>query len=438
MKNVGLFYLLLLPNIFSCQKNTDIIIPETIVNNVEVVEIELNGVVRPYHLGEWRHYTPIQDVTVSLVYDNIILDEVNTDLNGSYFFAPQPVPLEGAHIVIEASGFFPNIQKIYPPDSYLSEIILLPNMFQNLNSLNDYIPEQKVSISGKIHESDLAPPQDALTIYAVNEAQEIIGYCRPNSDIIDFSLTTIANQSVTLMFHNVCGVFDTIQLGVLTEDIVLDDILYEQTIEWIEINGQVADCNNESFTGYLNFHYNERTNFFNSGFRSGGRFGSSWINACEIEGTQVLVSFVDYDYDFVGFTTVPYTAGQDISVDINECETNQTYFRYTLDGGMLVNDPSFTFVNIIENEGVYFFVDRSGSCDIGGKFAESTTGTVSSGNMLFRTIGGVGVEQAAKDLPFNILSNDGDYIQGTFSGTLLDDQEYSLGQIEGSFKAKIF
>ncbi|MEM7298935.1 MAG: hypothetical protein AAF391_11790 [Bacteroidota bacterium] len=116
MKNLGFFYVLLLLSVSACQENIDTVTDTTILTQTEVVEMELTGRVEPHYLQQ--KFTPVQDVTVSLVHNDVVIDEVNTNGFGTYYFESQPIPVEGAYVVIEAPGFFPNIRKIVPSEPY--------------------------------------------------------------------------------------------------------------------------------------------------------------------------------------------------------------------------------------------------------------------------------------------------------------------------------
>ena len=111
--NYLLFILVLLCS--ACQPNEDVTTVDVrTLESVEVTEVELKGhVTEPFSLYSGvANLLHIHNATVQLIYEEEVLEEVQTNEQGRYAFSPQIVPIEGAYLVATAPGYYPNSFKI--------------------------------------------------------------------------------------------------------------------------------------------------------------------------------------------------------------------------------------------------------------------------------------------------------------------------------------
>ena len=134
-------------------------------------------------------------------------------------------------------------------------------------------------------------------------------------------------------------------------------------------------------------------------------------------------------------TIIDYVSGTTPTFDMTVCEVDDTYIKYTLGNAPEVTGDFFTFANILSDDEL---VIKQHGLTLGPNISfvcsGSTLGSHTS-NVFFYD--GIPIVLGGYQINTTITMNDGEFLEGTFNGEVFDENEESLGILDGSFRARI-
>lgn len=446
MKNATIGFLLITLFLFSCQNQDSIITEEVLPVSEAATIITIKGKIteRFSSFSPYLVEQQLNNVSVKLMHEGIMLDEVNTDGYGKYAFDEQLVPLDEAYLIFEAPGFYKNVAKLDSFETYNSfNNILLRKTFEGLNG--DAISDEGsyIRLITEPANGDFLVPTFLIT----NANDELIGANQQYVETSFFEITTLANEP--LYFHHLteCGM-QTIEMGPFSEDTNITPflegfILDNKDRETIKVN--VFDCTGLALNGTDFKTFYKRGDLTSYGTNSSGTNNNPLtpgkLNCLIDEHPTTLVSIVTQNPRKYAETTIDYTSGQD-EVDINICEDDDTYLNYSVNGGTEIEPNLFTYANILPNGNLILKqtdpVYPEGT-HIAFQIFDSTQGSTTNGEVLFNNQleGKIDVIIVGQNINVEINLNDGVFIEGTFSGEVYNALENSLGELSGSFRARL-
>ncbi len=436
MKYINLSFLIIALFLTACQNedtiSSDVILPTPIA--VTVVDMEIvGGVNEPGSLSHWTLRNQVlHNVSVKLMFDGVAIDEVNTDERGWFKFNEQAVPVEGAYLLFESSEYYNNVVKVDTITGTPFSTNLIRNNFPEVTG-------EAVSGGGPYIKLK-ATLQDNLSgvkyFYITNASDELIGTAQSYNDFAGFEITTLANEP--LFLHYVIDCFDigTIDLGSFSQDTDLG-ILLDQSYNFDR------DLGGEFFTAYdcSGTQLDDISIFF----QIDGMTIHSWGNAgfghwnCNFEiDPAMVVTVATQNPRKYGEVLINYVAGQDNLSDITVCQDDDTYLNYSIGGGATIEPDIFTYANILSDGRLLLKQkdkDYDNGTDISFEISDANVGTNILGDAIW--YGAQGVILGGPNLSISITLNDGDFIEGTFNGTAYNPFETSLGNLSGSFRARL-
>ena len=219
-------YILLLFSfiLFSCEPDPEKEI-EDLLDSVET--ITLNHIIRvidfPNAYG-WIHNRNIHNSNVKIMYEDLILDEINTDEDGLFKFDEQEVPVEGAFLLIETPGYCTTVLKI---DSTINEtytIFLMDEEFPDITGSAYDGDETYINITGG--NFDISHAQSVNFMYITNTSGIFMSADRELNN--RFAFAVLPNEELLLHYTNNCGEYATRELGSFTEDTDIGELLDEE------------------------------------------------------------------------------------------------------------------------------------------------------------------------------------------------------------------
>ncbi len=432
----------------ACQKNSDVTNTLTGTPSSEPIStIDLSwwaNVEERESFRQWNDihtYNYIHNVSVKLMFTGDVLWESNTNETGGFRFPEQPVPAEGAYFLFEAPGYYNNVVKVEGESIPKWQVHMMRETFPDINGEVLTDAESYIVLTGQLQEGTRLRE---TWFYITNADNELLGTCMVGPEFPTFYMTTLPNQELFLHYNVACG-GGVIPLGSFSEskDIgnLLDesfDFSYDRDQVYLD---NVTDCSSGTKLYGYDLFYKED----NLTFQAGGNSGFH-LRDCQPMEHPVLISVATQNprkYVELIFT---HTPGQRFDVpDQKVCEDDDTFLKYTV-GGSAAGGDVFTFANI-QPDGQMVIKQAQSSLTDENKFSivfdGSATGSHKSNvNVVIRKynssngwsyINSLGGYQ----LNSTITMNDEEFVEGTFSGEVMDTEEVSLGNLEGTFRARI-
>lgn len=253
----------------------------------------------------------------------------------------------------------------------------------------------------------------------------------PKDKELKFTIS-LASNCANILYQETLGPFSS---DVTLPAFVVDPSIVPNIVE-VNIKGRVVDCNgNVSPNSYLKIG-TASINFVYEPVEADGTFDFT-IRLCDVYQTFNVNAF-DLDNRKVSLTQVNLVAGTIDLGDIVTCDNDDEYMIYNLDGSesyipgistFISSDPPITFIGAALDtfNNIYFSIENNGNV---GSFEILRNGTTSG--LSVNLIPGVDVSDMEVILTsYGTMS--GDYIEGTFGGTFLD-QNNDSHTLTGSFR----
>lgn len=437
MKYTNLSFLLLVFFLVACEKNSDLTnssseFPPSIM--VPNTDLTLSGAVAE-HSSHWywtTGYFQLSNVSVKIMFNGGTLDETNTDETGNYEFPTQPVPNEGAYLLFESPGYYPNVVKLDSLSSSIFGINLIRDNFENISGEAISGGGPFVKLTGT-----LQSPSEARfpMFYITNSANELVGSAIPVDDFTDFTITSLADEELFLHYQVDCSPIGVVSLGSFSEDMDMG-VLLDQSYDFSHDNAggffsQVYDCPGNLISDYSVFFKRDGLTLHSWGTAG---FGG---NECEFLAHPLIVTLATQNPRKYQEQIINYQPGQNLFFDMTICTDDDTFIKYTINNGAEVTPDLFTYANVLPSGELVLKQkdpDYDNGTDITFIISDGNTGNTTS-NVLFYN--GYTTFLGGNGLTTTITMNDGEFIEGTFNGNAFDGYETSLGTLEGSFRARI-
>ena len=450
MKYTYLSFFLLVFCLTACQKNSDVIDSDSETPTPALVStIDLDwraSVVEEESVRRWRSIigtqTILHNVSVKLMFMGDVLWESNTDQYGSFEMPEQPVPDEGAYFLFEAPGYYNNVVAVESDELPIWRVNMMPITFPNIQGEAISNAESYITLTGQLQETLTARRQ---WFYLTNANDELVGTATVNPEFPRFYMTTLPDEELFLHYNVECGSDGVISLGSFSESTDLGNLLdqsfdfsYDNDLVYLD---NVNDSSGTKLYGYKLFYKADNLTFpstGNSGFH---------VRDCQSSPHPVFCSVATQNPRKYVEMTVTHTSGQTTYIDDQTVtEDDDTFLHYTIGNGPADGGDIFTYANILP-DGRMVLKQTSSSSSDEKKFAMvfngSTTGSYNSiVNVIIKIdlpSGGYsyGNSLGGYELNATITMNDGKFVEGTFSGEVMDTDEVSLGVLEGNFRARI-
>ncbi|MFK8101454.1 MAG: hypothetical protein AB8G15_02970 [Saprospiraceae bacterium] len=450
--------LLLFLIITSCRKDENITIKtEKNPSSVQVTNLSIEGFIQTEAstienvnsiYNSIDNYW-IQNATVELVYNGEVLASGTTDGGGFYELETLKVPLSGAVLKVKAPNYYPNALKIDVDTAFNTNVLnksmgLLPRGYGDFSGEMISTDAPKVNITGFLKNSIPNTTYKGMNMYIKDSYGRLVGNHLVVEDYIGeydypFTITTLANQELYLYYQLNCHLSEPIPIGPLTEDLDLGKIEFTENYpdEAVVLTTNITNCNGFSTNGYASAYFGQETSQSHFWDLNGSHDYKNFALDCQLKIPRsiAVTAFRGSNFEYVGEKIVDYIPGQDLTANISVCDPNETYFKYELNGEPEKIVKSISFANKRPNGSAVLEIITIHESII----SISTTGTYigsHSGDFIYRS-GDGRVNFSGEGITIVIDQNDGEYLEGTFSGTAVDPSENSLGVFAGSFKAKI-
>lgn len=432
MKYLNLAIVLLAVSITSCKKNIEVVnIKEEIPPAEQVPTIDLDWsakVGEQNSIWNWsQDIGKLQNVSVQLIYDDVVLDATNTNGYGAFSFPSQQVPEEGAYFQFEAAGYYNTVIQADPFVNDISRLIMLPIGFPNINGEAISNGGPYITLRGKLQE-----PTGArfIWLYLTNANNELIGTALPNGDGASFTLTTLPDEELFLHYNTECHPEGIIALGSFSQDTDLG-ILLDQSFDFSFISRDVEllnvyDCSGNTISDYKLFYKRD-------GLTHPGSSNSNIHPECRWLAQPVIATVVTQAPRKYQEKIINFTPGSTPTFDMTICEDDDTFINYTLGNSTTVIANFFTSANIL-NDGQLVLRQKGDDRRFTFILPDSTLGTYECKVISYS---GLEIDLAGLQLNASITWNDGEFVEGVFSGEVFDALENSKGILDGSFKARI-
>lgn len=436
MRYIQSFIFLLVLSSIACKKNQDITettpeVPPSVP--VSTIDVEWSATVGEKNsLWNWsQDIGKIHNASVKLMYEGNILDETNTNGKGEFSFPLQPVPDTGAYFLFESSGYYNTVVKVDTGLSDIRRLIMLPNTFPNVNGEAISGGGPYVTLKGKLQD-----PTEAqfVWVYITNTNNELIGTALAQGDGPSFTITTLANEELFLHYHTTCHPEGMIPLGSFSQDTDLG-ILLDQSMDFSNPSGclklsNAYDCSGNEISEYNLYYKKDGTTY-----RRGGT-DSFCESDCVLLAHPVTVTLTTQTPRKYQEKIVTYIPGPTMSFDMTVCEDDDTFLKYTIGNEAEVESDYFTYANII-SDGRLVLKQYGADRSFAFVFSGSDIGSHTSKVVSYDLNNALWIDLGADEINSTITMNDGEFVEGTFSGEVLDADEISLGILEGSFRARI-
>ncbi len=421
---------------WGCEKNQDlttidIIDPPPV--EINTIEVQLEGFVSdPYSLFSAQlNYLRIHNARVELMFAGEALAEVNTNEDGYYEFPLMEVPANGAFLKITAPGYYPNVVVIDGESPTLSFPYLFRTSFGDFAGEGLSEAERYVRIYGYLQEPTNT---GGATFYLTNANNELVGNYTSDGDL-RFDFSTVADEQLFLYYEFQCLKGGPIPVGSLSQSINLGTV-FDLSVDFLEdlVTGEInaTDCgggNISSGYGMITRDgqtiYRQETDFY-------------YAEQCLLENDpSAFLTFVTTSPRRFGTVNINYGGGDQLDLNVEVCTVDDTYLRYAVNDGPEQDIQLFTFINQLpDGRAILKQIDPSLSSpgcmsfELGASNPGETTADLRSYTRGEIEFGGNG-------LTLTIQQNDGEFVEGTFSGPIYDTDEQLIGNMEGSFRAKI-
>ncbi len=449
MKNIYVCLIFLVFVLTGCQKDSDII--ESVSNNptselISTMDFSWWVIVQEEEsLNHWGdlYGNSIHNASVKLMFKGEALWVSNSNESGRVTFPEQAVPVEGAYFLFEAPGFYPLVIEVQGESIPLWRVTMIRNTFPNINGEAISDAESYITLTGLFQ--DPSTTREAW-FYVTNSDNELIGNALTGPEASSFYLTTLPNEDLFLHYNVECSEETVIFLGSFSESQDIG-VLVDESIDFSFETDRVfltniRDCvTEEKLYGYDLFYKKG-----NLTIQSGGNSIFDVPN-CETSNYPILLSVATQNPRKYVELTINHTPGQTSNApDQKACEDDDTFLAYAAGTSLAGEGSVFTFANILpDGQMVIKQADHSLTENrrVTMVFTGSTTGSQNcnlnivvrkeSGSNGWSYVSGFG----GHELNATITKNDGVFIEGTFSGEVMDAEEASLGILEGSFRARV-
>lgn len=418
-----------------CEKNSDLTSIEIIDPppvEVSTIEVQLKGFVSdPYSLFSAQlNYLRIHNARVQLMFAGEALAEVNTDEDGYYEFPLLEVPANGAFLRISAPGYYPNVVVIDGESPSLSFPYLFRSSFGNFSGEGLTGAERYVRIYGYLQEPTNT---GGATFYLTNADNELVGNYTSDGDL-RFDISTVADEPLFLHYEFQCLRGGPIPIGSLSQSLNLGTV-FDLSVDFLEdvVTGEInaTDCGGGSIaSGYGMITrdgqtiYRQETNFY-------------YAEQCLLENDPTaFLTFVTRAPRRYGTVNINYSGGDELDLAVEVCTLDDTYLRYSVDGGPEQNIQLFTFINQLPDGRAILKQINPSVLESGCISFELRASSPGETTADLRAYTEGEIEFGGNALKLTILMNDGEFVEGTFSGPIFDTNEELIGNMEGSFRAK--
>jgi hypothetical protein len=429
--------------LFSCEKEFDGIIENEIIPSYTEVSIEkISGEVGVHrNLFTRMNFAPaVPDLVVKLIFDGIVLDEVQGTVYGSYDFEEQPIPLDQTFIYAEATGYYPSIRKIDLDVPYPFRLHLIPLEYEEFNEHIIEETEPMIRI-----QANLVPINSRLFVYALNENGQLIGNQWLDPDLAHtIDMAVMAGQKFKLHIRDFfCEDLPPMEFGPFEEDVNLGDIDVGdfELPEFVELTG-----NNDVCQGYPNTFvfqgdkYKQRASIY-----SDYTYQRS-LDKCSLSDEPLqIVSFykdpITDDFQSYAKASVDFTANQDLEADLINCAENDLFLKYKIEGGVENEETFLPILASLKTTGeTEIYIEMPGLGERRGINILGNSG-IHQGQLLFQHNNfPVNTDfdlYYSNNMNFEITLNDGEFVEGTFEGEVVNNEYQSQGVLSGSFRALV-
>lgn len=433
--NISIFVLVFC--LASCQKNIDNININSEFPSSELIlttDLTLTGGVSEH--GSTWHWTNLNfqlaNVNVQLMFNGEILDETNTDETGLFAFPTQPVPDEGAYLLFESPGYYNNMVKVDAFSNSIYDTNLLRKTFPNISGEVISGGGPYIKLKGTLQNPTEA---NNLLYYITNATNELIGSTTSVGDLTDFTITTLADEELFLHYQLDCYPDGAISLGSFSEDTDLG-VLLDQSFDFSKFYASgffstIYDCPGNEISEYSTF------------FKRNGLTTHSWGTAgfsgldCDFLVHPIIVTLATQNPRKYQEKIIDYSQNQSLFFDMTICTDDDTFIKYTIDNGAEITPDLFTYANVLPTGELLLKQkdpDYDNGTDITFIISNANVGSNSSDVIFYN---GFTTFLNGNGVTTTIVMNDGEFVEGTFSGVVFDGYEVSLGTLSGSFKARI-
>ena len=432
MKYINLIFLLLVFCLSACKKNEDF----TNINKqvpppqpIPTFDMDWSATVGENNsIWNWsQDIGKLHNVSIQLIYEGVLLDETNTDGMGKFTFSTQPVPEEGAYFRFESEGYYNTIIKADKGLNDISRLIMLPNPFPNINGEAISDGGSYITLKGKLQE-----PTGArfIWLYITNANNELIGTALTKNDGASFTMTTLPDEELFLHYNTECYPEGIISLGSFSEDTdlgVLLDQSFDLSITSRDIQFLNAyDCSGNEILDYKLFYKRD-------GLTHPASNNSNIHPECRWLADPVIATVVTQNPRKYQEKIINFSAGSTPSFDMTICDDDDTFISYSLGNNSEITANFFTSSNIL-TDGQLVLRQVGEERRFTFIFPESTLGNHTCKVVSYKNSE---IDLGGSQLNSSITLNDGEFVEGTFNGEVLDAFETSLGTFEGNFRARI-
>ena len=305
--------------------------------------------------------------------------------------------------------------------------------------------ESYITLTGQLQAPSTAR---SYWLYLTNANDELVGTMTVSPEDPYFHITTVPDEELFLHYKVECGSDGVIQIGSFSEStdlgVLLDqsfDFSFERDLIYLD---NVNDSTGTKLYGYDLFYKED-----NITFHAGGNSGFL-VRDCHPMGDPILLSVATQNPRKYIELTITHTPGQQTDVpDQQVNEDDDTFLNFTV-GNEVYGGGFFTYANILP-DGRMVMKQTSTPTDYKNRFAlivDGNTAGIHNSNANVEIIKRTQMTPTSwswdyergfrgYEIDVTITMNDGQFVEGTFSGEALDDEEVSLGVMAGSFRARI-
>ena len=200
------------------------------------------------------------------------------------------------------------------------------------------------------------------------------------------------------------------------------------------------DCDGVALDGYGT--YAKVNGFTRYSYANSGSVGFGDYE-CQLNmNPNIVISVASQNPRKYSQVDYSFTGGPLSTTELTLCEDDDTFIKYSIDGGDMIEANIFTYANLFPN-GVMVLkqVDPvyAGGTDISFDITGYSVGGNSYGYVYFISYlsNAANNLSSSENLDVTITFRDDKFIEGTFGGSLSDVFENPLGILEGSFRARI-
>lgn len=275
----------------------------------------------------------IKDVTVELIRQGIVLDQVVTDENGRYIFTSFPEIDGQVTVVFKKDNFFPNINVLdkLEEDFVLSPKMVNANEYPNQKDFESIENEELILVSGQVFGNS-----SSSIVFALNEEENWVNYTFIEDG--KYKILIPKNSAFNFFSYNECGIntADSNEYGPFEMEQQLTVFWQSSEYNQKRLFGEIT-CQGEKINdAIIEVRYIEE--FTDWGIPSKSRInvldGSFDIPLYDCFSNGIIVISV-FDNE-TGITTNPifinYAEFEDKGIDLDLCKEDDWYFNLNVDG----------------------------------------------------------------------------------------------------------